>query len=224
MRVTCSGWMRRLWTFQENILAKKLRAVLGDRIVNIDKAATEIYDQQPGQPITAACYHHSIGLEASAFYRTVIPAEKRFSVRHLHLQGDRPGFYLAVLRPLAANQQTVSATLSPGGLRVTGAGTDDRLFFKREGLSLREAGIEFSGRYGAILRRTDSLQLSLLDGSQLRVDDVQIESDGPAVFLNLSAGLAEMTFEGEGKIHLCIGQKKVEAYARKDRSTLSINL
>jgi hypothetical protein len=77
MRVTCSGWMRRLWTFQENFLAKKLRAVLGDGITNIDKAQTEIFTRQPGQPITAACYHHSIGLEASAFYRAVIPAEER---------------------------------------------------------------------------------------------------------------------------------------------------
>ena len=77
MRVTCSGWMRRLWTFQENILAKKLRVVLRDGIANINNAASKIYTQQPGQPITAACYHHSIGLEASVFYRTVIPAEER---------------------------------------------------------------------------------------------------------------------------------------------------
>jgi hypothetical protein len=77
MRVTCSGWMRRLWTFQENILAKKLRVVLRDGIANINNAASKIYTQHPGQPITAACYHHSIGLEASVFYRTVIPAEER---------------------------------------------------------------------------------------------------------------------------------------------------
>jgi hypothetical protein len=150
--------------------------------------------------------------------------EECFATRHLHLQGDRPGFYLAVLCPLSAGKETVSASLLPGGLGVTGTGIGDRFFFKREGVSVCEPALEFSGRYGSILRRPDSLQLSLLDGDNLQVGDVRIQSDGPAAFLNLSSARAELTVEGDGKINLQIRQKKIEAYVRQGRSTLSIDL
>jgi hypothetical protein len=153
-----------------------------------------------------------------------LPLEKCFATRHLHLQGDRPGFYLAVLRPLSAGKEPLSASLLPGGLGVTGAGVEDRFFFKREGLSVREPALEFSGRYGAILRRPDSLQLSLLDGSSLQVGDVRIESDGPTVFLNLSGSRAELTVEGDGKVKLNIRQKKIEAHVRQGRSTFSVDV
>lgn len=73
MRVTCSGWMRRLWTFQENVLAKKLFAVFQDGVVNIDRNSAQLL--RPGwrgKPITQATYRTSVGMEAAAFYRTFI--------------------------------------------------------------------------------------------------------------------------------------------------------
>lgn len=73
MRVTCSGWMRRLWTFQENVLAKKLFAVFQDGVVNIDRTSAQLL--RPGwrgKPVTQATYRTSVGMEAAVFYRTFI--------------------------------------------------------------------------------------------------------------------------------------------------------
>ena len=77
MRVTCSGWMRRLWTFQENILAKKLFAIFADGMANIDQAESNVLTRERGKPITASSYKSSIGLEASVFYRAVLPGEEK---------------------------------------------------------------------------------------------------------------------------------------------------
>ncbi len=153
-----------------------------------------------------------------------IPTKDCFAVRHLHLRGDSPDFYLAVLRPLSAGKTPVAAALALGGVRVIGADIDDRLFFKRGGIAIRESGLEFSGRYGAVIRRGEALQLSLLDGTVLQVGDVRIEAEGLAVFLNLSGKRADVTLEGDGKGQISIGQKKIEAQVRKGFSTFSIDL
>lgn len=74
MRIACSGWVRRLWTYQEMILAKKLFIVLADGIVNLAQAEKSIlhYIRNPDTgAMSGSSYSSSIALEASAFLRTL---------------------------------------------------------------------------------------------------------------------------------------------------------
>jgi hypothetical protein len=43
MRTTCSGWNRRLWTFQEGTLAQSLVFRFADSFFDLDKAFSRIY-------------------------------------------------------------------------------------------------------------------------------------------------------------------------------------
>lgn len=63
MRIACSSWLRRLWTFQEGLMAKKLRFLLTDKIVNM----RIVFDRMTkGSTVE---YPNVIALEASAFFR-----------------------------------------------------------------------------------------------------------------------------------------------------------
>ncbi len=63
MWITCSGWLRRLWTFQEGLMAKKLRFLLKDKVVNI----LEVFDLMTNESTSE--YPSTVALEASAFFR-----------------------------------------------------------------------------------------------------------------------------------------------------------
>ena len=112
------------------------------------------------------------------------PGEMRFTMRHLMLTGRRPDHYLAVLRPLSAGTPPVEAEplRADGrtvGVRVTGPGIDDRLFFSRRGASFRDGPVEFEGRYAAILQHGPQTELILLDAGNLRLGSATVTSDGP---------------------------------------------
>lgn len=76
IRISCSGWVRRLWTYQEMILAKRLFIVLAT--VNLAQAEKSILRgiRNPNSgAMSGSSYSSSIALEASAFLRT--PRTKR---------------------------------------------------------------------------------------------------------------------------------------------------
>ncbi|KAL6802561.1 hypothetical protein GGI42DRAFT_342805 [Trichoderma sp. SZMC 28013] len=66
MRVTCSSWMRRLWTYQEGILAKSLFFQFDERAISIEEMRDpltkgSIYDR----------FSNGIALQGSRFYETL---------------------------------------------------------------------------------------------------------------------------------------------------------
>lgn len=90
VRIACSGWVRRLWTYQEMILAKELYIVLADGTVNLEREKSILlYTRNPETgAMSASSYSSSIALEASAFLRTL---------RSGSLEGlDRKGPCLAI--------------------------------------------------------------------------------------------------------------------------------
>jgi hypothetical protein len=66
--------------------------------------------------------------------------------------------------------------------------------------------------------------LSLLAGTRLAADGIEIESDGPSAFLDLRGARAELTVEGEGRVLLGVRGKKTEVRVRQGRSTLSLEI
>jgi hypothetical protein len=131
-------------------------------------------------------------------------------MRHLQLAGGNGRtHYLALLRPLAAGQEPLSAELLPGtprpaGLRVHAPGVDDTLFLARaEQAVATPDGLEFRGRYGAVLRRPERLTLALLAGRVLAGDGLRLESDGPAVLLERGPDGCTLTFDGAGRVRVC---------------------
>lgn len=130
-----------------------------------------------------------------------------FSMRHLMLTGKNPDHYLAVLRPLAAGQQPVTAReIRSGdrtiGVQVVGEGVNDQLFFQRGGTHHQAGDVTFTGRYAAVLRRPASTCLLLLDAGTLQLGDIRIESRGPAVSLELGQEAIYLTAEGSGKLQI----------------------
>jgi hypothetical protein len=94
--------------------------------------------------------------------------ENCFAQRHLRVVGSQGG-YLAILRPLSAGKAPIQAQAlwqngKIVGTHVVGEDIDDYLFFQHDGLSWKNE-IEFTGNYGAILRRgnmTKSIQPAAL--------------------------------------------------------------
>ena len=126
-------------------------------------------------------------------------------MRHLMLTGDNPDHYLAVLRPLAAGARPVTARAltvdtRTAGVAVTGEGIDDMLWFARDGIRFAEAKCRFDGRYGALRRRANALELILLDGRRLESDGISLESDGPAVQIQITGDRVDLTAEGTGRV------------------------
>lgn len=78
MRITCSSWVRRLWTFQERILARRLSVVLRkNTIADVDLAHKSVHTflrHADTGLMSAASYHSALALEASGFYRTRLPS------------------------------------------------------------------------------------------------------------------------------------------------------
>lgn len=131
-----------------------------------------------------------------------VQPETCFAMRHLHLTGRDPRFYLAILRPLASGRRPVEARAMEAGLgtRVTGDGIDDDLFLSRTSRQIRRGGLRFDGRYAAILRRPEVLHLTLLDGHTLETDGHSIESTGPAVHMEIRGPRTTVRAEGMGEV------------------------
>lgn len=162
---------------------------------------TDLQVLLPGQSFVAE------SIEQTPILEYHLTPETSFSMRHLMLTGDKPDHYLAVLRPLAQGQEQVTAReLRSGdrtvGVHVAGQGVDDDLFFHRGGTQYQEGEVSFTGRYAAVLRRKDSTSLLLLDAGTLQLGKIRIESDGPAVSLELCQGATLLTAEGKGKLQI----------------------
>lgn len=149
------------------------------------------------------------GYLASDHPRTAIrPETDSFAMRHLSVRADAPKGYVSILRPLTPGRKPIQArALENGngkvGLAVSGDGLDDQLFLNRENVIFEDARVRFSGRYGAVLRRSHGCQCFLLAGSRLEAEGVSIVSDGPAVRVELFPdGRIELVAEGEGRIQL----------------------
>jgi hypothetical protein len=164
---------------------------------------TDLQVQLPGQTFA----DETIGqLPILEYHRT---PEMSFSMRHLALRAERPRSYLAVLRPLSARRGPLKASSlmqkeTVVGVHVEGNGIADRIFFSRAGIRLEDGDWAFDGRYGVIARRADRTELVLLDGRRLRVGDVEIESDGPAIQLTVLANEAQVVTQGSGRIRVRI--------------------
>jgi hypothetical protein len=133
--------------------------------------------------------------------------EDTFAMRHLQLSASAPNHVLAVLRPLSADKQPLQSELLLDGGRlqgvaVTGIGIDDHHWFDRDGLEFENEGIRFSGRYGSVLRRGDTLHLVLQDGTLLSAAGLTLRSNGPAVSLTLRDGQISLQTDGTGLIQI----------------------
>ena len=141
-------------------------------------------------------------------FRNVIrPPEESFATRHLMVRAMAPTHYLAVLRPLPGQQKPVEArALSHQdrtiGVAVKGEGIDDLIFLGRDTIVTEVGDVRFEGRYGAVLRRPDQLQLFLLAGASLEAGGFRITSDGPAVRLEIKGASVELTIEGTGRVDI----------------------
>lgn len=142
------------------------------------------------------------------------PREECFSMRHLQVTGT-PGTnnYLAVLRPLPGGRQEVTATalMADGalvGAAVSGAGIDDRVFSRRDGMDYRDGDVRFRGKYAAVLRRPAGLTLNLLDGELLAFQETVVTSAGPAISLCLEAGRAVVAASGKGRVTITHQDRK----------------
>ena len=139
-----------------------------------------------------------------------LPPEQAFTMRHLCVTGG-PGTagYFALLRPLAAGRQPVSAALlhteggAACGMSVTSDGLHDRLFLHRAPVQWQEGSARFTGRYGAVLERTAATHLLLLGSGVLEWGGVQMESDGPAASVQIVAGQPVLLMaEGIGTVRV----------------------
>jgi hypothetical protein len=142
-------------------------------------------------------------IETVAEYDYKVPAAECFAMRHLKVTGRDPQFYLAVLRPLPRGRTPVQATVLDNGVGVSvkdGKGLDDALFFSRKGCLFREGDLRFDGQYGAVLKRSDRLDLVLLAGRELQAAGYRVSSTGPAVHLRIAQGHAEVIAEGAGRV------------------------
>ena len=140
-----------------------------------------------------------------------LPPEECFAMRHLQVTGEPgTGAYLAVLRPLSGRRKKLKATpfLHDGhaaGVRIRGAGITDVLMFRRNGMTYAGPRLSFRGRYGAVLRRGDSVTLVLLDGHALKVDGITLRSTGPAVSVTTTPGAkTRVTAQGTGDVSVLL--------------------
>jgi hypothetical protein len=111
-----------------------------------------------------------------------IPAEKSFSMRHVRLSMCSPKRLTALLQPLLPGAKPLSATVENSILRVKGEGIDDVHFFYRTTTEKAYENIEFSGRYGAVLKRKKYTKLILFDGEYIRYNDHVLKTAGEQCF------------------------------------------
>ena len=135
------------------------------------------------------------------------PPAETFSMRHLQLSATSPDHYLAVLRPLFGKKKPIqAASIRNGnavyGIHVRGDGLDDQLFFSRQPITHQGDGLSFDGRYGAILSRTNSRTLILIDGHHLEWNGIRIESTGGSIELQICQNQASLTLNGTNWVRL----------------------
>ena len=134
-----------------------------------------------------------------------LPVERRFAMRHLMLSGEAPQKVMAVLRPLWGAKEALAARLIETGGRtvgveVRGREVHDQVFLARTAGAVEAGGVEFSGRYGAVLRRAGHTDYVLIDGGFLRWATGSLESTGPRVELRVAADKAQLVAEGQGRV------------------------
>ena len=160
---------------------------------------TDLQVMLPDQKFMEVSCENQVSLE---YY---LPREKCFAMRHLQLKADKPDHYLAVIRPLPLGRSVLRSRLirwngRVRGVLVEGEGIDDTIFLSRDFFTMNHDGVRFAGRYGTVVRRHGKLELSLLAGDTIEVDNVKIESTGPSVFLTLGNGAAQLVGEGSGTV------------------------
>ena len=133
------------------------------------------------------------------------PPAPRFTMEHLQLDATSPDTVLAVLRPMPAGTQAVKAQLHREGghtlgVNISGTGIQDDLFLGRAPLNYRGNGMEFTGRYGAVIRRPGQTTLALIAGTRLSAETITLESDGPAATLCWDGKQAKLSAEGQGTV------------------------
>ncbi len=137
----------------------------------------------------------------------VRPPAECFAMKHVSLRAGHPDHYLAVLRPVGGGRGPLAAHAIRAGERTAGVALagptiDDHLFLNREPVALGINDISFEGRYGAVVRRTNNLRLSLVAGSLLKVGEISISSDGPAVHLSITPQGTSLTADGKGRFEI----------------------
>ena len=60
--------------------------------------------------------------------------------------------------------------------------------------------MEFTGRYGAVIRRPGQTTLALIAGTRLSAETITLESDGPAATLCWDGKQAKLSAEGQGTV------------------------
>jgi len=133
------------------------------------------------------------------------PPAPRFEMRHLQLDAQSPDAVFAVLRPMPAGTPALTAKLRHEagrmiGARIAGTGIQDDLFMGRETLHYSNEDMEFSGRYGVVLRRPGHTTLALISGTRLTAEKLSIESDGPAATLCWDGKQAVLSTAGHGTV------------------------
>jgi len=131
--------------------------------------------------------------------------QQSFAMRHLMLSKKGPSHFLAVLRPIYASKEPLTAQLielggRAAGVKVSAEGIDDHLFLSRKPVKLSADGVNFEGRYGAIIRRKNRTELVLMAGGKLENGRFRLTSDGPAVYLTADETCVKLVAEGVGTI------------------------
>ena len=107
-----------------------------------------------------------------------LPPAQCFAMRHVQVSMISPRRLTAVLRPLAPGATPLTATVVDGALRIHGEGVDDTLFLFREPTRAACSDVQFTGRYGAVLKRPRQTTLVLLDGESIACGAHALESVG----------------------------------------------
>jgi hypothetical protein len=134
------------------------------------------------------------------------PVEKCFAMRHLQLKSSAT-HYTAVLRPVDSSRPPVSAELlkqdgRPIGLHVTGEKIDDTLFLQTSARTVTAGRIQFTGRYGMVLRRPEGTHLIVIDGSTIETDRVRVDvTAGPVSLLIKPDGTTLAEGPGRFTVH-----------------------
>lgn len=142
------------------------------------------------------------------------PEDECFSMRHLQVSGSKgTAGYLGILRPVDEGRPPLRSTAVRAGdmligAHVTSNDLNDTLLFARHGMRWQNDGITFDGRYAAVLERSHSVVLNLIDGSSLAWKDIVLQSDGPAVSLSLNRNGTQVVVSGSGRFSIIRDGKK----------------
>lgn len=144
------------------------------------------------------------------------PVQERFTTYHVALSNLLPPkHYLAVLRPMAPSQSLVRAYLLSLdgqciGVHIDGDDLNDDVLFARAPFHWQTDSLAFAGRYGAVLRRGSTIHLLLMDAGSLILGTTRIQTNGPAVHLELAHDRATVQAYGDN------GTVIVEAFGRPE--------